>query len=310
MKDKYNRKIEYARISLTNKCNLNCRYCMPTNQKECHSSLSKDNYFNIIDSLSKLGFKKVRFTGGEPLLINYISELVKHSSKTIEDIGITTNAILLDRHIDDLVNSGLKRINISLDTLDKDKYKNLSGNDSLTKVLNSIKLAKDKGLKVKINTVLLKGVNDNEIEDIINFGIKENVQVRFIELMTIGENIEYLKEKYISYEDAFKNIDYKEVKKDSNDASSYYEYKDTGYEFGIISSMSNHFCNRCNRIRFTSRGMLRLCLHSDNDIDLNAYLDDSQILSEKILSCIVGKPEKHELLNNKISKVNMNNIGG
>ncbi len=310
MIDKYNRKIEYARISLTNKCNLNCRYCMPTNQKECHSSLSKEDYLNIIDSLSSLGFKKVRFTGGEPLLVSYISELVRHSSKTIKDIGITTNAILLDKYIDDLVSSGLKRINISLDTLNKEKYKSLSGNDRLDKVLDNIRLAKSKGLKVKINTVLLKGINDDEIDQIINYGIKEDVQVRFIELMTIGENIEYLKEKYISYEEAFKNINYKEVKKDTSDASSYYKYADTDYEFGIISAMSNHFCNRCNRIRFTSKGKLRLCLHSDNDIDISEYLNNKELLSNKILSCIEGKPEKHNMLENKVSRINMNNIGG
>ncbi len=310
MRDKYNRKIDYARISLTNKCNLNCRYCMPSNQKECHSTLSKEKYFNIIDSLSNLGFKKVRFTGGEPLLIKYIDELVEYSSKTIKDIGITTNAILLDKHIDSLVNSGLKRINISLDTLDKDKYKKLSGSDYLDKVLNNIKLAKSKGLKVKINTVLLKGINHDEIKDVIEFGIKEGIQVRFIELMTIGENIDYLKEKYIGYHEAFKDIDYKEVRKDNSDASSYYEYSNTGYEFGIISAMSNHFCNRCNRIRFTSKGKLRLCLHSDNDIDINDCLSNKELLSNKILLCVDGKPEKHNMLDNKISRTNMNNIGG
>jgi len=310
MKDRYNRVIDYARISLTDMCNLHCQYCRSEDYDDC-SKLSSNNVKHIIDVLAKLNFRKIRFTGGEPLLDSDIVDLVEYAciKNEIKDIGITTNGILLDIYIDDLIKAGLKRINISLDTLDRDTYKEITKLDVFDRVFNNIIKAREKGLLVKVNCVLLKGVNDHQIDEFLEFSKKYDIEIRFIELMPMGSNNAYATDKYISGSDLFKGYTKVPKKCGCKDVADYY-LGDNGIRFGLISPMSNHFCSTCNRLRFTSEKTMRMCLHSNNEIDLSGVIDDENKLLETIEAAIFDKPEKHHLQENELSNKDMSKIGG
>ena len=310
MKDKYLREIDYARIGITDSCNLSCHYCKSGNDREVNQ-LSSEQLKVIVDVLDKLEFRKLRFTGGEPLLNPDIARIIAYanSKESIQDIGLTTNGVLLDRYLDELVHAGLKRINISLDTLDEDKFFEITKSNKLERVLTNIVSARVKGLIVKVNVVLMKGINDNEIDDFLEFGRINDVQFRFIELMPIGHNRDYINGKQLSTIDLFKNYQKREKRPNCKDVADYY-IDQFGYVFGIISPLSNHFCKTCNRVRFTSDAKLRLCLHSDKDIDISPYLNNQDQLLDIIVKSINEKPDKHRLNDNKISKRAMNKIGG
>ena len=309
MKDQYLREIDYARISITDSCNLSCHYCKSEDREVNH--LGSDQLKIIVDVLNKLGFRKLRFTGGEPLINPDIARIVAYanSKENISDIGLTTNGVLLDRYLDKLVNAGLKRINISLDSLNKDKFFEITKYNNIERILKNIVSARKKDLIVKINVVLMKDVNDNEINDFLEFGRINDVQFRFIELMPIGNNHDYINGKLLSATKLFKNYQKREKKPNCKDVSDYY-VDQFGYVFGIISPMSNHFCKKCNRIRFTSDAKLRLCLHSDKDIDIKSYLNDPDQLLNIIMKSINEKPDKHHLNDNEVSTRAMNKIGG
>ncbi len=309
MIDSYKRKINYARISLTSICNLKCAYC---SQYDGDKKLIPVQFYkNLIDVLAELGIEKIRFTGGEPLLNPNIVELVKYakSKPSVKDIAITTNGVLFDKYLDELIDSGLTRINLSLDTTSKEIYEDLTGQDKLDVVLENIKKARSKGLKVKVNTVLIKGVTDVEITELLEFGYENNIQIRFIELMPIGDNLDFYNKHYLNSKDIINALECKVVDSDNADVATYYNYKNK-YEFGVISAVSNHFCDSCNRIRITSQGKLRLCLHSDNEIDLLEYKDDKEMLHKVLSENIVKKPEKHNITEKEFAKSNMVQIGG
>ena len=310
MKDQYSRKIDYARIGITDSCNLRCHYCMSEKANEINQ-LSSGQLKTIVDVLDKLEFRKLKFTGGEPLLNTDIAAIVAYANdkEHIRDIGLTTNGVLLDRYLDELVDAGLKRINISLDSLDKDKFCKITKCNYLDQVLANINSARDRNLIVKVNVVLMKGINDNEINDFLEFGRTSHVQVRFIELMPIGQNGNFFNGKQLNTIELFKNYQKRPKKPNCKDVSDYYidEY---GYVFGTISPLSNHFCKACNRIRFTSDAKLRLCLHSDDDIDLGPYLNNQDQLLDIIVKSINAKPDMHHLNDNAISGRAMNQIGG
>lgn len=311
MKDAFEREINYARISITDYCNLMCQYCRSEDDDVTIKQIGFRKIKNIIDVLDRLKFNKIRFTGGEPLLSENIVELVEYANnkKSITDIGLTTNAVLLDKYAQLLVENGLKRVNISLDTLDREKFKSITKTDLISKVFDGINAAKKVGMIVKINVVLLDGVNDDEIQDFLDYGYENDIQVRFIELMPIGDNQDYIEGKQKTALDFFNNKDITKVVSDKNDVADYY-VDNRGYEFGIITPMSNHFCQSCNRIRFTSDGKLRLCLHSNDDIDLNESLNDLDKLHDLLESVIKNKPEKHHLEDNELSTRGMSKIGG
>jgi len=310
MKDRYLRKIDYARISLTDGCNLSCHYCK-SGEDQNVNQLSTKQLKTIVDALDKLAFKKLKFTGGEPLLNPDIVEIVRYTNdkQNIKNIGLTTNGVLLDRYLDVLISAGLKRINISLDSLQEDKFLAITKSNDLKRVLNNILSARKKGLIVKVNVVLMKGVNDDEIKDFLKFGRENDVQVRFIEPMPIGHNQDYISNKQLKATERFKNYPKKEKKPNCKDVSDYY-VDEFGYVFGIISPLSNHFCKTCNRIRFTSDGKLRLCLHSNEEIDMTPYLDHSDQLVQMIKKNISKKPDQHRLDDNEVSNRSMNKIGG
>lgn len=318
MIDKHNREIDYLRISLTDKCNLKCIYCMPNNTVDSNyinNDLTLDNYKFIIKKLSKLGIKKVRFTGGEPLVYPYLDEIIEYTKNEcgISDICITTNAIGLIDRISNLKEKGLKKVNISIDSLDKYKYKKITRGGDLDEVIKSLNKCIDIGIKVKINCVLIKGLNDDEIYDFIELTEKKPIDVRFIELMPLGEGLDIFEKGYINLQEVFNGInELKPIENRDKSVASYYKLENYKGRVGKITPMSCSFCSNCNRIRITSNGNLKLCLHSEEELDIKPYLNDKDKFLELMKKNIYIKPEKHKMVENKKSdtKRKMYQIGG
>lgn len=302
MLDKYDREIDYARISLTEKCNLKCIYCMPSGVKfkeMCTSNtLSLDNYKSIIKNLSQVGIKKIRFTGGEPLQYTKLEELIKFTSDIckIKKISITTNGIGLKDRVKKLKENGLSSINISLDSLDHVKYKKITGGGDLNDAIEAIKKCLELNIKVKLNCVFIQGMNNDELHNFINITKEYPIDVRFIELMPIGEGEKIFNKGFINLKDTIEQI--KELKYDHSEEKSvatYYKLEDGKGRIGIITPMSCSFCENCNRIRITSSGNIKLCLHSEEEIDIKAYLDDEEKFKIALKEIIKNKPKEHTL---------------
>ncbi|WMM25027.1 GTP 3',8-cyclase MoaA [Tissierella sp. MB52-C2] len=318
MKDSFGREINYLRISLTDRCNLRCKYCMPEDgvSKFPHNEiLTLEELYEIIKVFVELGINKIRFTGGEPLARKGIVELIAKVSKLdkVKDLAMTTNGILLKEYAMDLKKAGLNRVNISLDTLDEEKYRTITRGGRLNKVLEGIEEAKKVGLTpIKINTVLIGGFNDDEIEALVNLTEKDNIDVRFIELMPIGEAANWAKEKFISNNKVLEKLDslIAVPREDVSSPAVYYKLPNGRGKVGIINPISCKFCENCNRVRLTSQGRLKLCLHSNNEIDIKEALNKGQDLKKLILESIEKKEESHHLEEGKYIKRNMNQIGG
>ena len=318
LKDNFDRKIEYLRISVTNRCNSRCKYCMPPEGIELKSHdeiLSFEEITNIVSVFAKLGVKKIRLTGGEPLVRRGIVDLVKKISdiEGINEITLTTNGLLLKKYAKKLKEAGLDRVNISIDSLDKEKYSLITRGSSLKDVFEGIEEAKKVGLEpIKLNTVLVKDFNDNEIEDLVNLTKDNNYDVRFIELMTIGDTSNWSKDRYLSNETVLEKMkDLKPIiKKDKSSPADYYQISGYKGRVGLINPISCGFCDNCNRVRLTSNGNLKLCLHSDEEYNLRKYAYDKVKLEEKILEMIKEKPKEHKLNEGVVIKKNMFQIGG
>lgn len=319
MQDKYGRKIEYLRLSVTQNCNLKCIYCMPDDKgkETCNcESLTPDEIEKVVSVLASLGIKKVRITGGEPLLRPDICEIIKRVAGIggIEDISLTTNGIRLAALAGDLKAAGLMRVNISLDSLKPEVFKKITGGGRVEDVLDGIQKALDVGLRpVKTNTVLIKGINDNEIDDFILLAKEQPVDVRFIELMPIGRFGEENTGRIIPSSDiiaAHPELEY--LGSDSSGQPARY-YGIEGYKgrIGFISPMSHKFCNDCNRIRLTCDGKLKLCLGNNGECDLVGLLHDSpEKLAEALKKAIYEKPAGHNFKKGFASEKGMNQIGG
>lgn len=319
LKDKFGRVINYLRISVTPRCNLRCIYCISKdlNQIKNFDILSNKEIFRISRIAVSLGIKKIRLTGGEPLLREGIVELVKDISsiKGLKDLSLTTNGTLLEDYAFSLRKAGLRRINISLDTLDEEKFKRITRGECLEKVMKGIDSAISSGFEpIKINVVVMKGINDDEIEKFIDFGSKKNLIIRFIEYMPISEKEDFF-HKFVSMDEIVKRTSYfvkkgKEASSSLSGPSKYIEIKN-GTKIGIISSVSHGFCESCNRLRLTSDGFLRACLTHDFEIDLKKALrdgaDDSQI-EELFKKAVMLKPEKGCF--KEKTKRDMREIGG
>lgn len=318
MKDSFERDINYLRISITDLCNLRCKYCMPEdgiNKINHENVLTFEEIYEISKNLVSLGITKIRITGGEPLVRNGIVELIRKISSLdkVKDLSMTTNGILLKKYAKDLKEAGLDRVNISLDTLNEEKYKDITRTGNLKDVLDGIEEAKKVGLNpIKINVVLIDGFNINEIEDFVYITQAEKIDVRFIELMPIGEGLNWNKNSYLSGNIVLEKV--KElVKVESEDISSpatYYKLPNGKGRVGIISPMSCKFCSNCNRLRLTSQGKLKLCLHSDEEIDLRKSLQDGEDLKKVIREAILKKPEEHQLEKGVYTNKSMFQIGG
>lgn len=275
--DSFGRKHNYLRISLTEKCNLRCTYCMPENGVELsprEELMTTAELVEIATLFVNNGVTKIRLTGGEPLLRKDFPEILTQLSKLPVELSLTTNAILVDRHIDTFKKCGLENINVSLDTLNPEKFDAITKRNQFEKAYSNILLLIKKGFRVKLNVVLLKDFNENEIIDFVNFTKNNAVSVRFIEFMPFNGN-SWDKSKLVSFADILERVDENfggknmlNIQNEKNFTSR--NYKISGYagDFGIISSVTNPFCDVCNRIRLTANGKIKNCLFSNGETDL------------------------------------------
>lgn len=282
MKDKYNREIDYMRISITDRCNLRCKYCMPNDVEfaPTYEILTYKEIEKICIVAAKVGIKKLKITGGEPLVRPKCAELVKTLKVIpgIEQVTLTTNGILLMEHIDELIKYGLDAVNISLDTVKAQVYREITKKDELKKVMDGIDCAVSRGLKTKVNVVLQEGVNEKEWYDLIQLAKNKPIDVRFIEMMPIGYGKKYntiFNENIIEkIKGIYEDITY-DHRKHGNGPAIYYNIPGFKGSIGFISAVHGKFCNDCNRIRLTSTGILKPCLCYSDGVDLK------QILREK-----------------------------
>ena len=308
--DPFNRVINYLRLSVTDRCNYRCNYCMPPRgyHPEGHHSeyLSFEEMTFIVDCFAQLGLKRVRITGGEPLVRKNCNELIAQLANIdgLEDISLSTNAHRLPQQASALAAAGLKRVNVSLDSLQNEKFNNITQGGDLTKVLRGIKAAKDAGLSpVKINCVVMKGVNDDEIESMFDWAIAENLILRFIEIMPIGSSGIALMEKHYPTENIIKRLEkhtnsklIPTSKNTGGGPARQYQVGTSNNQVGVISAVSQHFCASCNRVRLTSRGVLALCLGQKDSVDLREIVRSNVSKDEMkkvIINAIKKKPERH-----------------
>ncbi|HEF9289742.1 TPA: GTP 3',8-cyclase MoaA [Campylobacter coli] len=298
--DQFGRKINYLRISVTQRCNFRCLYCMPKipfNHQPKENLLSFEELFLFVKVAIDEGIEKIRITGGEPLLRKDLSVFIKmiNDYKKDLDLAITTNGFLLKDFAKDLKDAGLKRLNISLDTLESKKAKILAQKDVLDSVLAGIDEALSAGLKVKLNTVVLKGLNDDELIPLLEFAKSKNIQIRFIEFM---ENIHaYGKLQGLKRDEIIQILSQKYqvklIKKAEKAPVSIYSAD--GYEFGIIDPHSHEFCDSCNRIRLSAEGLLIPCLYFDEALSIKEAVRKGDInAAANILQEVLrNKPEKN-----------------
>ncbi|MEA4807226.1 MAG: GTP 3',8-cyclase MoaA [Acetobacterium wieringae] len=319
MLDQYGRKIEYMRISVTQKCNLKCIYCDPDGENCKDSkddSLTPREFEKVVRSMVEAGIKKIRITGGEPLLRRDICEIIYRISEIdgIEDIGMTTNGIQLLKMAADLKAAGLHRLNISLDSLKPEKFKFITGGGDLKKTMAGIDRALSLGMTpVKINTVLIKGINDDEIDDLIEMTRDRPIEIRFIELMPMGSFGEDNRDKIIHNDDLIATrpgLQYLE-RTDKGSPAVYYQMAGYTGKIGFISPMTHQFCSDCNRIRLTSDGKIRPCLGNNGEVDIREALDlKADNFNQIVRQIILDKPKGHHFGADFTSSRRMNMIGG
>ena len=335
LSDPFNRPINYLRISVTDRCNLRCIYCMPAEGINLltHSDiLTYEEITTIVRLAAELGINKLRLTGGEPLVRARLPELVAMLAKidTIDDISLTTNGALLRNYAGELKGAGLKRVNVSLDSLNQDKFERITRHRKLSDVLQGIEAAKACGLNpVKINMVVMRGINDDEILDFAKLTITEGWHVRFIELMpfvTDNPPEGHSTGRKANSQSKFMPAD--EIKErlnslgelkpclpiTGNGPAKYSRFPQAGGTIGFITPVSQHFCFNCNRLRLTAEGKLRPCLLSDQEIDLRQPLRSGaspEKLKQVITEAIQTKPKEHQLSRGRISKKRlMSQVGG
>lgn len=322
--DNHNRVINYLRLSITDFCNLSCVYCQPYREivKKSHNDILRyEEVIRLVRLFVKLGVNKIRLTGGESLIKKNVGYIIKEilKNKEVVDFSLTTNGTLLAEKADSLRKAGLRRINISLDSLNSTKYQKITQGGKLEEVLRGIKEAIRVGFEpIKINVVPLRGVNDEEFIDFVRFAIDNKLQVRFIEFMPIGEGGNYWKDKFLPVDYIKKELEkifslVAEKASVKSGPAEYFRVKGTDGIIGFISPISGHFCDRCNRIRITPDGKIRLCLESEEEIDIKEFIrenkDDQEVMN-KIIEVIKLKPKKHQFSVSKTNGRLMFRIGG
>lgn len=311
MFDKFDREINYLRVSITDRCNLHCSYCRPKegiSLKGHDDILRYEEIIRIVSMAVKLGLIKVRITGGEPLVrrgfIEFIAELKKING--LQDISLTTNGILLEEYAQGIFDAGIHRINISLDSLNKEKYFHITNGGNLEAVLRGIAKVEEIGFSpIKINAVAIKGFNDDEVLAFAKLAVDKPFQVRFIELMPMGQSNLDHGEDYLSMTQLIQKISSKyeleqlKVKKSKSDGpATIFRIIGGRGEIGFISPVSSHFCSTCNRLRLTADGRLRACLLKEEEIDLKKALSENcsdAVLERLIRETILLKPKHHDL---------------
>ncbi len=302
IKDQQNRVHDYLRISLTERCNLRCFYCMPEEgvalAPKSHL-MTYEEILAIATTFVEMGVKKIRLTGGEPLVRKDANVIIEALGKLPIELAITTNGIIVDRFVDSFKKAGLKAVNISLDTLDRDKFALVTKRDDYEKVRKNIDLLLAEGFLVKVNVVLMRAINFDEIIDFINLTEHQNLQIQFIEFMPFDGN-KWDWEKGISLAEIIEkaNVYYQEknvlrIEDKPNDTSANYKIKGYKGSFAVISTITNPFCSTCNRIRLTANGRIKNCLFSTGETDLLTPFRAGEDIQSIILKSIQSKaPER------------------
>jgi len=306
--DKFDRKIDYIRVSVTSRCNFRCLYCMPNTpfEWEPHENILKyEEMFEFLRLAIDEGVKKIRITGGEPLLRKDLDVFIKmlHDYNPELDLALTTNGYYLVEYAKKLKDAGLKRVNMSLDSLKPQTAAKIAQKDVLQKVIKGLEESLKAGLKVKLNTVVMQGINDNEIVKLLDFAKSKNVTIRFIEFMENEKAYPGIKrvDASVILEKISKKYSFKELPKD-NSASRYFETED-GYVFGIIEPHNEDFCKSCNRIRLTAEGYLIPCLFFTESYNIKEALRKGDIkkAAEILKDVVANKPEKNDWQEEEIS---------
>lgn len=311
LRDKYNRIIDYMRISVTDRCNLRCIYCMPADgvsPVEHKEILTYEEITRVVRAAAGLGVRKIRITGGEPLARKGITFLISsiRNIDGIEDISLTTNGILLDEYAEELATAGLNRVNVSLDSLRPDRYREITRGGDINRVFKGIERAENVGLlPIKINMVPIRGFNDDEIEDFARITLRKAYHIRFIEFMPIGAKDLWSDKRYIPTDEIRSVVErigcIKPVKVRKMGPARYFRFDNAQGVIGFISALTHHFCGDCNRLRITSDGKLRPCLFSETEIDLKPALRnlpsaESEREIERLLRLSIEvKPEGHNI---------------
>ncbi|BCO09346.1 GTP 3',8-cyclase [Desulfolithobacter dissulfuricans] len=311
--DLFSRTISYLRLSLTDRCNLRCMYCVTEEEESCLTKLpaedllSYEELLRVVKVAVNMGITKLRLTGGEPLVrrgvMHFIDQLgnIEH----LDDIRITTNGVLLARYAGQLKKAGVTKVNISLDTLKPERFARITGVDYFHKVWEGIETVQKLGFKpVKVNMVVMRGINDDELVDFARLSRETGLQIRFIEFMPIGASSRWNKDTYMSSDEIMERITTLgeliplQPGRADGPAKVYRLGRDARGSLGFISPISHHFCDRCNRLRLTSEGRLRSCLLHDDEVDLRAVLrrgcSDGEI-AETLLAAIRNKPKGHQM---------------
>lgn len=311
--DSFNRRIDYLRISVTDRCNLRCIYCMPAEGVPSlpHGDVLRyEEIATVARAAAEMGIKKIRLTGGEPLVRLGLTDLVKMLSHIdgIDDVALTTNGMLLKKYASELKNSGLKRVNISLDSLKKERYQQITRTGQLDDALEGITFAKEIGLNpVKINMVVIRGINDDEVADFARLSIEKGWHVRFIEPMPFVDDTSFT---FVPISEIMEHLSvFGDLEPypsgNGNGPARYFKFPGAKGTIGFISPMSECFCSSCNRLRLTVDGMLRPCLMSSNELDMRSVLRNGGTFDEiklRLLEAVMAKPERQTLIKGQSQK--------
>lgn len=305
--DRFGRMHDYLRISVTDRCNLRCVYCMPEEGMEFEPDeklLTFEEITEVVRVLAGLGVRKLRLTGGEPLVRKNLEQLIGMLSQIpgIEDIALTTNGIYFASRAEKLRAAGLTRINISLDSLKADRFSLITRGGDIRRVLDSIEEAYRVGITpIKLNVVLMKGINDDEIEDFLQMTIDRPIQVRFIEYMPIGHHDEDWKSRYLSLTTVMDRCKEKGWNATASDAvygngpSQNFRIDGALGSFGLIHPISDHFCETCNRLRITADGNVKPCLYWSDEFNVRKYIGDDSAVEDLFFRALDIKPQNHEM---------------
>jgi len=307
--DPFQRKISYVRVSVTDRCDFRCTYCMSEDMDFLPKKdvLSLEELDRLCNTFIDLGVKKLRITGGEPLvrknIMQLFSNLGKKLGQGLEELTLTTNGSQLGRYAKDLFDTGVRRINVSLDSLEKNKFKKITRIGDLDKVINGIMVAKKAGLKIKINTVALKEINDNEILNLVNWCGENKFSLTFIEVMPMGAIGEKRADQYMPLTEVKSLIQTKySITEDSlrtGGPARYVHCHETDQKIGFITPHTHNFCELCNRVRITCTGQMYMCLGQQDKADLKTPLrksENDQLLKHVIYEAISRKPKGHDFV--------------
>jgi cyclic pyranopterin phosphate synthase len=321
LKDNYNRAIDYLRISVTDRCNLRCIYCMPEEGVKfipCSKILRYEEIVRLSDIFIEMGIRKIRITGGEPLLRENILFLIRElGKKPVDELVLTTNGILLSRFAERLLQSGVKRVNVSLDSLNRETFRAVTRHDGLGEVLRGVEEARQAGLLLKINVVAMRGINDEEFLDFVQFGLQRNLPLRFIEVMPQFYSEAVVQKRFIGAEDILERIRKKHrvtplESRVPGSVERLYRIDKTDFQFGIIGAITEPFCSRCNRVRLMANGIVKTCLFGPEGPNLKTMLLEGATendIKKAIRAVIMEKPEKHSLDESSGDLV-MHKVGG